>query len=208
MAIPTITILPSFGKILSQAEKSSDQTLQVSTTNVENTQSVVVVLNNVIYSQQMANNSATLTFPSSALSVLEDGADYNITANVYNIYNQNAVAVYSFTVFPIVGGGGTGAVGAGVSGITIKDEGTIVGTAGSVTSIDFVGPNVTATASGAGSTITISGGAGTVGIQSGGVLVGSAGTINFAGSGIGTVSIADDIAIITVSGDYGEFGDS
>jgi hypothetical protein len=107
MAIPTITILPSFGKILSQAEKSSDQTLQVSTTNVENTQSVVVVLNNVTYSQQMANNSATLTFPSSALSVLEDGADYNITANVYNIYNQNAVAVYSFTVFP-VGGGGTG----------------------------------------------------------------------------------------------------
>jgi len=207
MAIPTITILPSFGKILSQAEKSSDQTLQVSTTNVENTQSVVVVLNNVTYSQQMANNSATLTFPSAALSVLEDGADYNITANVYNIYNQNAVAVYSFTVFPVVGGGGTGA-GIGVSGITIRDEGVVVGTAGSVTSINFVGPNVTATASGAGSTITISGGAGTVGIQSGGVLVGSAGTINFAGSGIGTVSIADDIAIITVSGDYGEFGDS
>ena len=207
MAIPTISILPSFGKILSQVEKSSDQTLQVSTTNVENTQSVVVVLNNVTYSQQMANNSATLTFPSAALSVLEDGADYSITANVYNIYNQSAVAVYSFTVFP-VGGGGTTVVGAGISGITIKDEGTIVGTANSVTSIDFVGPNVTATASGAGSTITISGGAGTVGIQSGGVLVGAAGTINFAGSGIGTVSVANDIAIITVSGDYGEFGDS
>jgi hypothetical protein len=207
MAIPTITILPSFGKILSQAEKSSDQTLQVTTTDVENTQSVVVSLDNVLYTQQMANNSATLTFPSSALSVLEDGADYSITANISNIYNESAVAVYSFTVFP-VGSGDTGGIGAGVSGITIRDEGVVVGTAGSVTSINFVGPNVTATASGAGSTITISGGAGTVGIQSGGVLVGTAGTINFAGSGIGTISISDEIAVITVSGDYGEFGDT
>ena len=208
MAIPTITILPSFGKILSQAEKSSDQTLQVTTTDVENTQSVVVTLDNVLYTQQMANNSATLTFPSSALSVLEDGVDYSIVANISNIYNQSAVAVYSFTVFPVVGGGDTGGIGAGVSGITIRDEGVVVGTAGSVTSINFVGPNVTATASGAGSTITISGGAGTVGIQSGGVLVGTAGTINFAGSGIGTISISDEIAVITVSGDYGEFGDT
>ena len=46
------------------------------------------------------------------------------------------------------------AIGA-IAGITINDEGSIVGTAGSVNLINFVGPNVTSTASGAGSTITI-----------------------------------------------------
>ena len=47
------------------------------------------------------------------------------------------------------GGGGGGS-------ITIKDEGSTVGTAGSVTSIDFVGDNITASASGVGATITFS----------------------------------------------------
>ena len=47
------------------------------------------------------------------------------------------------------GGGGSGS-------ITIKDEGSTVGTAGSVTSIDFVGDNITASASGVGATITFS----------------------------------------------------
>jgi hypothetical protein len=42
------------------------------------------------------------------------------------------------------------------TGLTIKDEGTIVGSAASVSSINFVGPNVVATASGAGATITLS----------------------------------------------------
>ena len=42
------------------------------------------------------------------------------------------------------------------TGLTIKDEGTIVGSAASVSSINFVGPNVVATASGTGATITLS----------------------------------------------------
>ena len=46
--------------------------------------------------------------------------------------------------------------GAGVlDGFTVKDEGSIVGTAGSVTFINFVGSNITATASGSGSTVTL-----------------------------------------------------
>ena len=49
------------------------------------------------------------------------------------------------------GGGG----GGGINGITIKEEGTNVGTATSITSINFVGTGVTATATGQDATITI-----------------------------------------------------
>jgi hypothetical protein len=48
------------------------------------------------------------------------------------------------------------AISGGLNGITIRDEGSIVGTALSVSSINFVGPNVVATASGTASTITFS----------------------------------------------------
>lgn len=43
-----------------------------------------------------------------------------------------------------------------ISGITIKDEGSVVGTASSVDALNFVGSNITATASGFGATITVS----------------------------------------------------
>ena len=43
-----------------------------------------------------------------------------------------------------------------ISGITIRDEGSISGTAGIVTSLNFVGGNIIATAAGAAATITIS----------------------------------------------------
>jgi hypothetical protein len=42
-----------------------------------------------------------------------------------------------------------------IGGITIKDEGTTVGTANGITSINFVGDDITATASGANATITL-----------------------------------------------------
>ena len=43
----------------------------------------------------------------------------------------------------------------GINGITIKEEGTNVGTATSITSINFVGSGVTATATGQSATVTI-----------------------------------------------------
>lgn len=43
-----------------------------------------------------------------------------------------------------------------ISGITIQDEGSTVGTAASVSSINFVGDGIVATASGAGATVTVS----------------------------------------------------
>ena len=51
---------------------------------------------------------------------------------------------------PIGGGGG------GVTGVTIREEGTRVGVANSITDINFVSSNLTATASGAGATVTLS----------------------------------------------------
>jgi hypothetical protein len=48
-----------------------------------------------------------------------------------------------------------GSISGAIAGITIRDEGSIVGTSGSVTSVNFVGGNVVATASGANATITI-----------------------------------------------------
>jgi len=57
-------------------------------------------------------------------------------------------------------GDGTGLTGVGggsvISGITIREEGSTVGTAGTVVSVNFVGDNITATASGAAATITAS----------------------------------------------------
>jgi len=57
-------------------------------------------------------------------------------------------------------GDGTGLTGVGggsvISGITIREEGSTVGTAGTVVSINFVGDNITATSSGAAATITAS----------------------------------------------------
>ena len=49
----------------------------------------------------------------------------------------------------------TGGGGGGINGITIKEEGTNVGTATSITSINFVGSGVTATATGQSATVTI-----------------------------------------------------
>jgi len=43
-----------------------------------------------------------------------------------------------------------------ISGITVKEEGSVVGTADSVSSLNFVGGNLTATASGFGATVTLS----------------------------------------------------
>ena len=83
-------------------------------------------------------------------------------------------------------GGGSGSI----NGITIKEEGVAVGTATSITSINFVGSDVTATATGQDATITISssgggGGSGGIDVQDEGVaLATTATTLNFVGGGV------------------------
>lgn len=95
----------------------------------------------------------------------------------------------------VTGGAGT---------LTIEDEGTPVGTAGGITTIDFVGAGVTATGSGADATVTISGGgSGSLTIEEEGAAVGTPGgitTIDFVGSAVtATGSGADATVTITAS---------
>ena len=73
-----------------------------------------------------------------------------------------------------------------ITGITIRDEGSVVGTALSVSSLNFVGGNIVATASGVGATITISDN-----------LVGTALSISGI-STLGTLQISSGIVTATV----------
>ena len=94
----------------------------------------------------------------------------------------------------------TSAPAGAIEGITIRDESSIVGTANSISTINFVGSNVTADAAAlAGiSTIQID----HMTVQDEGSVVGTAGsisTLNFVGAGIAAVSGSDG-ATITVAG--------
>ena len=95
----------------------------------------------------------------------------------------------------------TSAPAGAIEGITIRDESSIVGTANSISTINFVGSNVTADAAAlAGiSTVQID----HMTIQDEGSVVGTAGsisTLNFVGAGIAAVSAGSDGATITVAG--------
>jgi len=95
----------------------------------------------------------------------------------------------------------TSAPAGAIEGITIRDESSIVGTANSISTINFVGSNVTADAASlAGiSTVQID----HMTVQDEGSVVGTAGsisTLNFVGAGIAAVSSGSDGATITVAG--------
>ena len=93
------------------------------------------------------------------------GAASVSTLNVAGVSTLPAISGQNINVSGIVTanafiGDGTGLTGVGggsvISGITIREEGSTVGTAGTVVSVNFVGDNITATASGAAATITAS----------------------------------------------------
>tara|TARA_B100001778_G_scaffold266333_1_gene227434 strand:+ start:25 stop:3210 length:3186 start_codon:yes stop_codon:yes gene_type:complete len=98
------------------------------------------------------------------------GNSVNCNSNQSDLSSLNASNLSSGTIpdarfpstLPAVNGSQlTGiSAGAGVTGITIKEEGSVVGTAASIKSINFVGSTVTATASGTDATVTVSGGGG------------------------------------------------
>jgi len=131
---PTISILPSFGDVLSISEKLSNQTLQIITTNVENTQFVSVALtSNLTYNQQMANNFATITFPSADLQTLTNKTNYTITASVSNILGDTAQTSYNFSIESTFSGTGTGTT------LGIRSDGLLVGAA---TTLNFSGSGI------------------------------------------------------------------
>jgi hypothetical protein len=94
----------------------------------------------------------------------------------------------------------SGSSGGGGS-VTIKDEGSILGTA--VTSINFVGSGVSATGDNTEVIVTINGGGGgsNITIKDEGTIIGTAATtINFVGSGV-TATYSSGITTVTIGGD-------
>ena len=77
--------------------------------------------------------------------------DTNGNVNVSGVVTANSF-VGDGTQLTGVGGGSV------ISGITIREEGSVVGTSGTVVNVNFVGADVTATAQAGFSTITIAGG--------------------------------------------------
>lgn len=91
----------------------------------------------------------------------------------------------------------------GISGITVEDEGSAVGTPSGITTIDFVGGNVVATGSGADATITISGGSGSLTVEDEGTPVGTPGgitTIDFVGGNVVASGAGGDATVTVTTG--------
>jgi hypothetical protein len=81
------------------------------------------------------------------------------TLSFLNVGNVNSTGIITATSFKGDGSQITGITVSGIgaiAGVTVRDEGNTVGTAGSVTSLNFIGGNIVATASGIAATITIS----------------------------------------------------
>jgi len=94
----------------------------------------------------------------------------------------------------------TSAPAGAIEGITIRDENTIVGTANSISTINFVGSNVTADAAALAGVSTVQ--IDHMTIQDEGSVVGTAGsisTLNFVGAGI-AAAVSGGTATITASG--------
>ena len=107
---------------------------------------------------------------------------------------------------PIIKVGGLGAGSTGTAGgdVTVKDEGTDLTT--KVNSINFVGPNVTATTSANDVTVTITTGssAPSVVVKEEGVNVATAlESLNFVGTGVTATASGNDVTITVVTGAAG-----
>ena len=100
--------------------------------------------------------------------------------------------------------GPAGPAGGGGGSVTIKDEGSVLGTA--VTSINFVGSGVAATGNNSEVTVTISGGGGggsDITVKDEGTIIGTAATtFNFVGSGV-VATYSAGITTVTISGGGG-----
>jgi hypothetical protein len=118
-----------------------------------------------------------------------NGSGINLTGIVTSIAAGSGISVDQSTGNVTITATGGGA-------ISIKDEGSILGTA--VTSINFVGSGVIATGDNSEVTVTIDGG---VGIATAGGTVGTGVTLfDFRGPGISTVTVSSGIGTINITG--------
>ena len=92
---------------------------------------------------------------SSGIEVLNSGSSVGTGITSIN-FSTNVTATASGSIATITASGGGGGSGDGISGITVREEGSVVGTSNSVRDINFVSNNLTAIASGVGATVTLS----------------------------------------------------
>ena len=131
-----------------------------------------------------------------------DITDYVANNGVTFVLNEECYAGDTVEVIAFnptaVGGGNTG-----ILGVTIKEEGSIVGNPYGVTSIDFIGVAITAVGVGAGVTVyaTGGGGAGSLTVRENGNIAGATvDDIDFTGNGVAVTASGDEITVDIQSG--------
>ena len=217
MAEPTITITPSFGRVLSFDERVTDQVINVKSTLIENTQSVVISFAGFTFTEKMDDNIAVVGIASTFFDNLVDAETYTISASVTNIFSETAEGPfdsYDFTVLPSDEGSGGDPVGGG-SSLFIRDDNIPIGI---VTTLNFTGDGISASVTDKIGTITVDeitsitnitnniiGGGSTLFIEHQDEPLGIVTTMNFTGTGL-TVVVANEIAEIIVD-EYDEHFD-
>jgi len=98
--IPTIvSVTPSWGSVLDATDISTDGTIDVTTTGVENNQIVTTTLNSLNYTGTILNNATSIVVPLTALTALTNGISYNLVTSVSDLAGNPAVNnTTSFTV--------------------------------------------------------------------------------------------------------------
>ena len=143
---------------------------------------------------------------SSGIEVLNSGSSVGTGITSIN-FSTNVTATASGGIATITASGGGGG-GDGISGITVREERSVVGTSNSVRDINFVSDNLTASASGIGATVTLSDTPTfTSTVVGSGVTINSSGinatgiitATSFSGSAVGLTSLTD-----VSSGTYGD----
>lgn len=217
MAEPTITITPSFGRVLSFDERVTDQVINVKSTLIENTQSVVISFAGFTFTEKMDDNIAVVGIASTFFDNLVDAETYTISASVTNIFSETAEGpfdFYDFTVLPSDEGSGEDPVGGG-SSLFIQDDNIPIGI---VTTLNFTGDGISASVTDKIGTITVDeitsitnitnniiGGGSTMFVEYQDEPLGIVTTMNFTGTGL-TVVVANEIAEIIVD-EYDEHFD-
>ena len=123
-SLPTIAAIEtsafSWGSVLNATEDNANGTVTVTTTGVDDGQTLTIVLNGANYTGSVSSNSVTVTITDTGLQALDDGQSYTMTANVSDAAGNAAAEVTSSsfsvdTTLPSISAIATGAFSWGSS---------------------------------------------------------------------------------------------
>ena len=116
----------SWGASLNATEDNSNGTVTVTTTGVEDGQTLTITLNGSTYTGSVSSNSASVTITAAGLQGLTNGSSYTMTADVDDAAGNSATQVTSSS-FSVDTSENT------VSSFTMSDTSLIVGETATVT---------------------------------------------------------------------------